>query len=226
MIEHGLAGQLAAITYDPGFDLPPRLAAYGRARGLTVRSSVRMFRAVEGHSRLAEFFGLRVGYTGIDRQPAWSRAVSRRSGSAGRADLGAHSLGNSRCSRCPPGRPMTMPFPSPTGRRNAGRRSFPAPVAFSPFRCETRGIRRNLVALLPFRRETWVGPRVHGTVPHRPAIDPSSPPASFANAFWLALRPGPNPKRNHHGHDQPKPPRTSPAASMRPRAASASSTRS
>jgi protein SCO1/2 len=64
MIEHGLAGQLAAITYDPGFDLPPRLAAYGRARGLTFGDGVRMLRAVEGQQRLAEFFGLRVGYTG------------------------------------------------------------------------------------------------------------------------------------------------------------------
>jgi protein SCO1/2 len=64
MIERGLAGQLAAISYDPGFDLPPRLAAYGRARGLHFDQSVRMFRAVEGHSRLAEFFGLHVGYTG------------------------------------------------------------------------------------------------------------------------------------------------------------------
>jgi protein SCO1/2 len=64
MLERGLAGQLAAISYDPGFDLPPRLAAYGRARGLRFGQSVRMFRAVEGHSRLAEFFGLRVGYTG------------------------------------------------------------------------------------------------------------------------------------------------------------------
>jgi cytochrome oxidase Cu insertion factor (SCO1/SenC/PrrC family) len=64
MIECGLGGQLAAISYDPGFDLPPRLAAYGRARGLQFGHSVRMFRAVAEHSRLAEFFGLRVGYTG------------------------------------------------------------------------------------------------------------------------------------------------------------------
>jgi len=64
MVEHGLAGQLAAITYDPGFDLPSRLAAYGRARGLSFDDGVRMLRAVEGQQRLAEFFGLRVGYTG------------------------------------------------------------------------------------------------------------------------------------------------------------------
>jgi len=64
MLDRGLTGQLAAISYDPGFDLPPRLAAYGRGRGLPFGQSVRMFRAVEGHSRLAEFFGLRVGYTG------------------------------------------------------------------------------------------------------------------------------------------------------------------
>ena len=56
--------QLAAISYDPGFDRPPRLTAYGRARGLRFDDSTRMFRAVEGHDRMRDWFGLRVGYNG------------------------------------------------------------------------------------------------------------------------------------------------------------------
>ena len=61
----GMAGvQLAAITYDPGFDLPDRLAAYARARGMILGDTVRMLRAVEGHDQLQRFFGLRVGYNG------------------------------------------------------------------------------------------------------------------------------------------------------------------
>ncbi len=56
--------QLAAITYDPGFDLPDRLAAYARARGMILNDAVRMLRAVEGHDQLRRFFGLRVGYNG------------------------------------------------------------------------------------------------------------------------------------------------------------------
>ena len=56
--------QLAAITYDPGFDLPDRLAAYARARGMILNDTVRMLRAVEGHDQLRRFFGLRVGYNG------------------------------------------------------------------------------------------------------------------------------------------------------------------
>jgi protein SCO1/2 len=61
----GLAGiQLTAITYDPGFDRPDRLAAYARARGMILGDTVRMLRAVEGHDQLRRFFGLRVGYNG------------------------------------------------------------------------------------------------------------------------------------------------------------------
>ena len=56
--------QLAAITYDPGFDLPNRLAAYARTRGMILGDTVRMLRAVEGHDQLRRFFGLRVGYNG------------------------------------------------------------------------------------------------------------------------------------------------------------------
>ena len=56
--------QLAAISYDPGYDQPSRLAAYGRARGLRFADNTRMFRAVEGHDRMRAWFGLRVGYNG------------------------------------------------------------------------------------------------------------------------------------------------------------------
>jgi cytochrome oxidase Cu insertion factor (SCO1/SenC/PrrC family) len=56
--------QLAAITYDPGYDRPMRLASYGRARGLCFDDRTRMFRAVEGHDRMRAWFGLRVGYNG------------------------------------------------------------------------------------------------------------------------------------------------------------------
>jgi cytochrome oxidase Cu insertion factor (SCO1/SenC/PrrC family) len=56
--------QLAAISYDPGYDRPSRLAAYGRARGLHFDDRTRMLRAVEGHDRMRAWFGLRVGYNG------------------------------------------------------------------------------------------------------------------------------------------------------------------
>jgi protein SCO1/2 len=56
--------QLAAISYDPGYDRPARLAAYGRARRLRFDDRTRMFRAVEGHDRMRAWFGLRVGYNG------------------------------------------------------------------------------------------------------------------------------------------------------------------
>jgi protein SCO1/2 len=56
--------QLAAISYDPGYDRPARLTAYGRARGLHFDERTRMFRAVEGHDRMRAWFGLRVGYNG------------------------------------------------------------------------------------------------------------------------------------------------------------------
>jgi protein SCO1/2 len=56
--------QLAAISYDPGYDGSARLAAYGRARGLLFDDRTKMFRAVEGHARMRAWFGLRVGYNG------------------------------------------------------------------------------------------------------------------------------------------------------------------
>ena len=57
--------QVAAITYDPGFDLPHRLAAYARARGMDPRTTPSGRCApVVGHDQLRRFFGLRVGYNG------------------------------------------------------------------------------------------------------------------------------------------------------------------
>jgi protein SCO1/2 len=55
--------QVAAVTYDPGFDIPARLLRYGRDRGLPFGPAVRMFRAVSGWDLLRAHFGLRVGYT-------------------------------------------------------------------------------------------------------------------------------------------------------------------
>lgn len=55
--------QIAAITYDPGHDLPARLRRYGRDRGLPFGPAVRMFRTVAGHELLRDHLALRVGYT-------------------------------------------------------------------------------------------------------------------------------------------------------------------
>jgi protein SCO1/2 len=56
--------QVAAVTYDPGFDIPARLLRYGRDRGLPFGPAVRMFRTVAGWSLLRAHFQLRVGYSG------------------------------------------------------------------------------------------------------------------------------------------------------------------
>ena len=55
---------VAGISYDPGYDTPERLAAYGTARGLPFSDSVRLFRAPVGHDVLREHFDLKVGYAG------------------------------------------------------------------------------------------------------------------------------------------------------------------
>jgi cytochrome oxidase Cu insertion factor (SCO1/SenC/PrrC family) len=55
--------QIAAITYDPGHDLPARLRRYGRDRGLPFGPAVRMFRTVAGPELLRNHLALRVGYT-------------------------------------------------------------------------------------------------------------------------------------------------------------------
>lgn len=54
----------AAITYDPAFDLPGRLRAYGQDRGFTLDADHRLFRAVAGNDALQRHFGLGVNYVG------------------------------------------------------------------------------------------------------------------------------------------------------------------
>jgi protein SCO1/2 len=64
--EEELEGMLrtAAITYDPAYDLPPRLKAYGENRGLTFSDDNRMFRAPSGFRELQDYFELGVNFTG------------------------------------------------------------------------------------------------------------------------------------------------------------------
>ena len=55
---------IAAISYDSGYDLPHRLAAYGSARGMRFTPTVRMFRVPSGYPVLRNHFDLQVGYAG------------------------------------------------------------------------------------------------------------------------------------------------------------------
>lgn len=55
---------LAAITYDPDFDLPERLLRYGRDRGVDFDGNTRFFRAVAGFAALRDALDLGVGYGG------------------------------------------------------------------------------------------------------------------------------------------------------------------
>jgi protein SCO1/2 len=62
----GLDGQLktAAITYDPGYDLPSRLKAYGENRGIIFNDNHRFFRTLSSFETLQTFFGLGVNFNG------------------------------------------------------------------------------------------------------------------------------------------------------------------
>ena len=62
----GLDGQvrLSAITYDPRFDLPARMRAYGRERGVSFGEDVRFFRAKDGFDDVRAAFDLGVNYIG------------------------------------------------------------------------------------------------------------------------------------------------------------------
>jgi cytochrome oxidase Cu insertion factor (SCO1/SenC/PrrC family) len=62
--ERGLAGALkvAAITYDPGFDLPNRLRSYGNDRGMRFGEDARFFRATSGFQEIRRRFDLGVNY--------------------------------------------------------------------------------------------------------------------------------------------------------------------
>src|SRR5262249_41127939 len=60
----GLANEIrtAAITYDPAFDQPERLLAYGRDRGVRLDTHHRMLRATAGIEGLCRHFGLGVNF--------------------------------------------------------------------------------------------------------------------------------------------------------------------
>jgi protein SCO1/2 len=62
--EHGLQGRVgtAAITYDPAYDLPPRLRAYGKNRGVIFDDSDRFLRTTAGLGALQEYFDLGVNF--------------------------------------------------------------------------------------------------------------------------------------------------------------------
>lgn len=64
--DEGLEGLLktAAITYDPEYDLPPRLKAYGENRAVTFGEDHRIFRTKTGFHELQETFQLGVNFTG------------------------------------------------------------------------------------------------------------------------------------------------------------------
>jgi len=64
LLERGLAEQIrtAAITYDPGFDIPERLRGYAKNRGVLMNIDHRMLRAVEGLNELREHFKLGVNF--------------------------------------------------------------------------------------------------------------------------------------------------------------------
>ena len=55
---------VVGISYDPGYDTPERLRAYGTARRVPFSDRVRLFRAPVGHAILREHFDLNVGYVG------------------------------------------------------------------------------------------------------------------------------------------------------------------
>jgi protein SCO1/2 len=55
---------VAGISYDPGYDTPERLRAYGLARRVAFSDNVRLFRAPTGHATLRAHFDLHVGYAG------------------------------------------------------------------------------------------------------------------------------------------------------------------
>ena len=52
------------VTYDPAFDAPERLAAYGRNRAFPFSGSARLLRAEKGWSSMRIGFDLQVGYGG------------------------------------------------------------------------------------------------------------------------------------------------------------------
>ncbi|MDQ5825906.1 MAG: SCO family protein [Chloroflexota bacterium] len=65
MAEAGLEGQLktAAITYDPEYDLPPRLKAYGENRGVSFSDDHRVLRTRSRFHELRAYFQLGVNFS-------------------------------------------------------------------------------------------------------------------------------------------------------------------
>lgn len=53
---------VAAITYDPAFDIPTRMRAYGTDRGMSFDRRNRLLRAPHGIGPLQRYFGLQVGF--------------------------------------------------------------------------------------------------------------------------------------------------------------------
>ncbi len=66
IVEAQLEGLLktVAITYDPEYDLPPRLKAYGENRGVAFSDNDRILRTQTGFHELQEYFQLGVNFTG------------------------------------------------------------------------------------------------------------------------------------------------------------------
>jgi protein SCO1/2 len=62
----GVRGQLRtiAVTYDPDFDVPARLRAYGTDRGVVFDDDHRLVRTLTGFTELQERFQLGVNFTG------------------------------------------------------------------------------------------------------------------------------------------------------------------
>jgi len=54
--------RLAAVTYDPAFDTPARLKAYGRDRGMRFDERTKFVRSVDDLTPLATFFSLSVSF--------------------------------------------------------------------------------------------------------------------------------------------------------------------
>jgi len=54
--------RIAAVSYDPGYDLPSRLVAYGQNRGIVFDENIRLLRTTSGFASLATYFELGVSY--------------------------------------------------------------------------------------------------------------------------------------------------------------------
>ena len=66
LADRGVADRIrtAAITYDPGFDLPSRLRAYGHGRQMRMDAGHRLLRTTEGIEPLRRYFNLGVNFIG------------------------------------------------------------------------------------------------------------------------------------------------------------------